>query len=100
MTYFNSPTTRSVPSQVTGNSPGTYTPTLRDCMMCSQQGPLRLIVKYWLSTLAEIAEGGTCMWVSVSPGSARFTSSGTNLEEQTFTSWAVLDIKSASPTGE
>jgi len=36
-----------------GSSPGTYTPTLRVRMMCSQHGPLRVTTKYWLSTLPE-----------------------------------------------
>jgi len=46
-------------SSADGSSPGTYTPTMRVFMMCSQHGPLLLTTKYWLSTLAATADGGT-----------------------------------------
>src|SRR5579864_5922682 len=79
-------------------SPGTYTPTFLVRIRCSQHGPLRVTAKYWLSTFAEIADGETCIWVSVRPGSARFTNSGTNCAEHNFTNCKVLEMRSASPT--
>ena len=59
-----------------------------------------LTPKYCVSTRAEIAGGGTGKCVSAQPGSARFTSSATNCEEQTFTSCGVRAITAASPARE
>ena len=53
--------------------------------------------KYWYSSFAAIADGGIGTCVSVSPGTARLTSSGTNLAEHIFTSCWVRVMRSASP---
>src|SRR5947207_13573452 len=75
-------------------------PTERVCTIWSQHGPACVTLKYCKSTLAEIAEGGTCMCVSVRPGSARLTSSPTYLPEQSFTDCGVFRMTCASPIGE
>src|SRR5580700_918032 len=75
-------------------------PTSLVSIIWSQQGPLFVTAKYWLVTFGEIADGGTDRCVSARPGSARLTSSPTNLAEHTFTSREVAVMSPASPMGE
>src|SRR5215469_3282925 len=83
-----------------GKSLGMYIPTFLVSTIWFQHGPALLTLKYCISGLAEIAGGGDGKCSNSSPGTARLTSSTTNLLEHILISVAPSVSTRASPAGE